>query len=92
LTSFSQFKELQLPEQTWPASAYLLLDPRLESAASPLFPSSSVLISDLFASILESPDSSERTVFGLLSKKLKVHQYCCENLIFDFNGIIETQQ
>jgi hypothetical protein len=50
---------------------YLLLDPRLESAACPLFASSSVLISDLFASILDSPDSSERVVFGLLSKKLK---------------------
>lgn len=90
--SFSAFQRITAAWTTVPSSAYLLLDPRLESAASPLFPSSSVLISDLFASILESPDSSERVVFGLLSKKLKLYQYCCDNLIFDFKSIIVLHQ
>lgn len=55
----------------WSVVPDLLLDPRLESAAAPSFSSSSVLVSNLLASILDSPDSSERAVFGLLSKKLK---------------------
>jgi len=55
----------------WSVLPHLLLDSRLESVAGLSFSSSSVLINTVSASILDSPDSSERVVFGLLSKKLK---------------------